>query len=129
MRQRSQLQLDWVPVDAYDKTRANAFEENARMCDTQSLHMRQHVQIANAFQANAHKENASMCDTQSFSVYETTCANAFEGNVRMYETQYFDAFKTTCANTLEKNKKNRKTQVCVTPNLQMHMTCANAQMQ
>ena len=78
MRQRSQLQLDWVPVDAYDKTRANAFEENARMCDTQSLHMRQHVQIANAFQANAHKENASMYDTQYFGVYETTYANAFE---------------------------------------------------
>ena len=87
------------------------------------MHIRQHVQNANAFEANAHKEKASMSDTQSFGLYETTCANAFEENVRMYGTKYLDAFKTTCANTLEENTNKENASMCDTQSLDVYDMC------
>ena len=84
------------------------------------MHMRQHVQNANAFEANAHKEKASMSDTQSFGLYETTCANAFEEstnkeNASMYDTQSLDVYDM-CKCTYAM-KTHKKMQVCATPNL------------
>ena len=80
------------------------------------IHMRQHVQNANAFQANAHKENASMYDTQYFGVYETTYANAFEEMQECTKPNILMHLRPHVQTHLRKIQ-TRKMQVCATPNL------------
>ena len=64
------------------------------------IHMRQHVQNANAFQANAHKENASMYDTQYFGVYETTYGSVSAGREKWpFNVLFFLKVEPPCDQT------------------------------